>query len=73
VLLAAMFKSLFRVKLNPGRCGFQLAEFCVAKHAAPTSRVLFRETILPFSSDDLQLVRYEVASITFSDGKKQHV
>jgi hypothetical protein len=42
-------------------------------HVAGAARVLFRETGLPFSSDDLLLVRDEVLSITLADVKKQHV
>jgi hypothetical protein len=43
------------------------------RHAAKAARVLFRETGAPCSSDDLQLVRGEVVSITPSDSSKRHV
>jgi hypothetical protein len=39
-------------------------------HVAKGTRVMLRETGLPFSRYDLQLVRDEVLSITLADGKK---
>jgi hypothetical protein len=42
-------------------------------HVVAVVVVLLREIGLPFSSDDLQLVRDKIASVTLSDGKKQNV
>jgi hypothetical protein len=62
------------VKLNPVRCGFQLAEFLPNEtYVTTAARVLLRETGLPFSSGDLQLVRDEAVSIMLSDSTKHHV
>jgi hypothetical protein len=38
--------------------------------SAAAAQVLLRETGLTFSSDDVQLVRDEVVSITLADGEK---
>jgi hypothetical protein len=43
------------------------------RHIGGVSRVLLRDIGLPFWSEDLQLVRDEVVSITRSDGTKHHV
>jgi hypothetical protein len=42
-------------------------------YAGGASRVLFCETGLPLSSDDVHVVRYEKVSITLSDEMKHHI
>jgi hypothetical protein len=42
-------------------------------HVASVARVVLLKIGMPFSSDDLELVRDQIVSITLSNGEKRHV